>query len=58
MLQGAANHARYRCNGFQHNCSMAISPGKKLIGKEAQKFDESSLVDYSTNLYRYSVLYC
>jgi len=41
MLQGATNHTRHGSNRFQHDCSMAIAPGEKCVGEEAQKPDET-----------------
>ena len=37
MLQGTRHHAGYGCNGFQHNCAVAIAPGKKTVSAETQK---------------------
>ena len=42
MLQCPAHHAGYRGYCFQHHCTMTVAIGKKRIGKESQKSDESA----------------
>ena len=40
VLERAADHARHGGNGFQHHRPVPVAPGKKSIGKEAEKFHE------------------
>lgn len=40
MLQGTADHARDGGNRFQDDRTMTISPGKKGVREETQKFHE------------------